>query len=170
MMNKSVREIFVPIAEYPHMEEDDLVRDAFRILKENFERGKGYRTVLVLNKKNQLRGGVSLADLIRAVEPGFLKTAKPDAYQGISIEEPELALIWQEAFSDQCKKEAGRPVKEIVVPIEAAVSADDSLSKAAYLMIRHQLRVIPVVDKDVVIGVVRLVDVFNEIAKIVLES
>ncbi len=168
--SKHVKELMVPILDYPNIKYDSSVRDAFAILRRNFQDGKGYRTILVLDEKNQLKGLLSLGDLIQAVEPRFLKMAKPPAYQGLTQEYPALTLIWQELFSKECKEEVRKPVKDVMVPIKATVTTDDSIAKVAYLMITTNSHVIPVLEKDKVIGVVRLVDIFNEIAGIVLED
>ncbi len=170
MNNKLVKEIFVPILEYPHIKESTSVKEAFRVLRKSFEDGKGYRSILVVNDKNQLKGLLAMSDLIQAVEPRFLKVVKPDTYQGPPLEYPALTLIWQELFSEGCKKEAKKPVKEVMNPVHSTITLEDSIAKAAYLLIMTNARVLPVIDKERVIGVVRLVDIFNEIARIVLEA
>lgn len=167
MNNKKAGELMVPISEYPHIGENAAIKDAFSILRKNFEEGMGYRSVLVLNEKEQLKGVIGLSDLIRAVEPGFLKV-KSVTYQGVSPEYPALTVIWQEMFSEKCREEAGKPVKEVMTPVHAAVTLEDSIAKVAYLLIMTKSRILPVLDKEKVIGVVRLVDVFNEIADVVL--
>ncbi len=168
--SKHIRELMVPISDYPNIKYDASVKDAFAILRRNFKEGKGYRTILVLDEKNQLKGFLSLGDLIQAVEPRFLKMAKPPAYQGLAQEYPALTLIWQELFSKECREEARKPVKDVMAPIKATVTTDDSIAKVSYLMITTDSHVIPVLEKDKVVGVIRLVDVFNEIAGVVLED
>jgi CBS domain-containing protein len=167
MNNKKARELMVPISEYPHIRENATIKDAFYILRKNFEEGRGYRSILVVNDKEQLKGVIGLSDLIRAVEPGFLKI-KSDAYQGLSPEYPALTVIWQEMFSEKCRENAGKPVKEVMAPVHATVSLEDFIAKVAYLLVMTKSRILPVLDKEKVIGVVRLVDVFNEIADVVL--
>ncbi|MBI4653828.1 MAG: CBS domain-containing protein [Nitrospirae bacterium] len=168
--NKKVKDLMVSISDYPHMKQDDSVKDAFFILRKNFKEGRGYRSILVLNEENQLRGLLSMRDLIRAVEPRFLKMSQPPSYQGPTQEYPALTLIWQELFSKECKEEARKPVKDIMTPVKPAVTPDDPIAKVVYLMVETNSRVIPVIDNDKVVGVVRLVDVFNEIASVVLED
>jgi CBS domain-containing protein len=168
MNNKKARELMVPISEYPHIRENATIKDAFYILRKNFEEGRGYRSILVVNDKEQLKGVIGLSDLIRAVEPGFLKI-KSDAYQGLSPEDPALTVIWQEMFSEKCRQEAEKPVNEAMTHLHAAVSLDDSIAKVAYLLVMTKSGILPVLDNEKkVIGVVRLVDVFNEIADVVL--
>lgn len=170
MNNKLVKEICVPISEYPHIKESVSVKEAFRILRKSFEEGRGYRTILVIDEKNQLKGLLAMNDLIQAVEPRFLKVMKPDAFQGPPLEYPALTLIWQELFSERCKEEAKKPVKEVMNPVKSSITLEDSIAKAAYLLIMTNAHVLPVIDKERVTGVVRLVDIFNEIARIVLKD
>lgn len=170
MLNsKKVRDMMVPVTDYPHILNNASVRDAFFVLKKNFEEGRGYRTILVIDEKNQLKGLLAMHDLIHAVEPRFLKVMKPDTYQGSPLEYPALTLIWQELFSERCKEEAKKPVKEVMNSVYSTITLEDSIAKAAYLLIMSNAHVLPVIDKERVIGVVRLVDIFNEIARIVLE-
>ncbi len=165
--NKKAGDLLVPISGYPHISEDASVKEAFLILRHNFEGGAGYRSILVLNEKDQLKGVLGLRDLIRAIEPQFLK-AIPPQYQGAAPEYPALTLIWQELFSTQSKEAAQKPVRHIMTPVKATVSLDDSVAKIAYLILLTNSNILPVVDKGRAVGVVRLVDVFNEIAKEIL--
>jgi len=170
MNGKLVKEILVPISDYPNIRDGASVKDAFLLLKNNFEKGKGYRSILVVDEKNQLKGLVAMRDLIQAVEPRFLKASKPDAYQGLSPEYPALSLIWQELFSEECKEEAKKAVKEVMAPVQATVTLEDPIAKAAYLLIMTNSHILPILDKDKVIGVVRLVDVFKEITDVVFQG
>lgn len=169
MNNKKAGELMVPISEYPHIGENAAIKDAFSILRKNFGEGRDYFSILVLNEQEQLKGVIDLSDLIRAVEPGFLKV-KSDIYQGVSHEYPALTFIWQEMFSEKCREEAGKPVKEIMASVHATITLEDSIAKIAYLLLMTKSRILPVLDKEKVIGVVRLVDVFNEITNIVLQN
>jgi CBS domain-containing protein len=168
--DKKVGHLFVAVSDYPHIGEDASVKEAFQTLRRNFQEGKGYRRILVLDGENRLKGLIGMADLVKAVAPGFLKSAKPDSFQGITMDYPALSLIWQELFSEKCREGAKKPVKEIMQKVGATVTMDAPIAKAAYLMIISNAVVIPVVDKDKVAGVIRLQDVFNEIADIVIKN
>lgn len=170
--NNCARDLMVPISEYPHIRDDVPVREAFAILKKNFDQGKGYRTILVLDGNNQLKGILTLRDMIRAVGPDFLKKESfgggHGQYEGFQQEFPALTQIWQESFSEKCKEAAGKAVKESMKRFEDKVLADDTIAKCAYLMSVRDVVVLPVVDKERVVGVVRMVDIFREISDQVL--
>ncbi|MDI6801903.1 MAG: CBS domain-containing protein [Thermodesulfovibrionales bacterium] len=168
--DKKVGQLFVAISDYPHINENGFVKDAFQILRKNFQEGKGYRRILVLDGENRLKGLLGVADLVKAAAPGFLKASKPDAFQGLQIDYPALSLIWQELFSEKCKEETKKPVKEAMQKIGATVSMDDPVAKAAYVMITANTPVLPVMDAGKVVGVIRLQDVFNEIADVILQN
>jgi CBS domain-containing protein len=176
MLNdKQVMELYVPIAEYPHINFDASIREAFSLLKKNFEEGKGYRSILVHDGQSRLKGLLSMRDMVRAVGPDFLKKTAPSykghqPYQGMKTEFPALSLIWQEGFPEKCKEEAKKPVKEVMTVIEDTVLLNDPIAKCVYLMIVHDIIVMPVVEDGKVVGVVRLVDLFKEITDCVLED
>ncbi|MCK7577517.1 MAG: hypothetical protein MZV65_18065 [Chromatiales bacterium] len=53
------------------------------------------------------------------------------------------------------------------VPTE--VKLDDPITLAAYLMVAHETSMLPVTDGGKVVGSVRMIDVFNEASKAVLQ-
>ncbi len=176
MLNHTlVKHLFMPIVEYPHIKEDSPISEAFSILDKAYQEGCGFRTILVLDEENHLKGILTLRDMIRAVVPGFLKKKQSprsglQPYQPVDQDYPALLLIWQEDFPGKCRKEAEKTVGEVMSQIEKTVKLDDAVAKCAYLMIKHDLIVIPVVEDGKAIGVVRMVDVFKEISDIVVSA
>lgn len=176
MLNhKQVKDLFMPIEEYPHIKDDSSIREAFSILNKYYKKGCGFRTILVMDEQNHLKGVLTLRGMIRAVVPGFLKkTASSRSgfqpYQPVEQDYPSLLLIWQEDFAGKCRKEAEKAVGEVMSQIEETVRLDDAVAKCAYLMIKHDLIVIPVIDDGKAIGVIRMVDVFKEISNMVMED
>jgi predicted transcriptional regulator len=174
MLNqKLVKDLFMPIKEYPHIREDSSISEAFSILDESYKGGCGFRTILVMDEQNHLKGVLTLRDMIRAVVPGFLKKKETSRsglqpYQPADQDYPDLLLIWQEDFPERCQKEAEKTVGEVMTQIEETVTLDDPVAKCAYQIIKSDLVIIPVIDDGKAIGVVRLVDVFKEISDIIL--
>ena len=170
-MSRTIREICVPLAEYPHIREDAIFRDAFSVLHAGFVAGQRFRHVLVLNAKDQLVGLLGMRDILRGMFPDYLRTHEMTSrHQGLLPDFPALTLIWAETCHTQCKEAAGKPVKGFMAPVPARVGLDDPITKAAYLMVIHDVSILPVVDGDRVAGVVRMIDVFNEAAKAVLHD
>lgn len=170
LAKKEIQELFVPISEYPHIGPDATLGEAFTLLyRRSIEEKKGYRAVLVVEDDGHLKGILTMKGMIRALGPGFLKSKLPQKgfqpYQGLETEFPALAHLWQDQFSEQCRVEAKAQVKEIMSKVKEPVRTTDPIAKAAYLMILRDTVVLPVVDNGTVVGVVRLVDIFEEMAK-----
>jgi predicted transcriptional regulator len=56
-----------------------------------------------------------------------------------------------------------------MTPIQATVDMNDSVAKAAFIMLQADVSLLPVMDGEKIAGVLRMSDVFNELTKIVLE-
>jgi len=62
------------------------------------------------------------------------------------------------------RAQAETPVSEVMKPIVATIRHDDHLAKIIYKMLSHDVNILPVIRDDKIVGVVRSVDVFTEIA------
>ncbi len=164
-----VRNCYVPMEKYPHLPATATVNEAFKLMHRSLNESN-FRTILVHDEDNHLQGYLSLRDLVRAVGPDYLHKSKPDIkghqpFQGIPQDFSALALIWQEGFTVKIKEAGNRPVGEVMTLIEHTVSLDDPFAKCACLMLIQDAVILPVVDDTRVVGVVRLVDIFETIAK-----
>jgi predicted transcriptional regulator len=164
------RDFMVPIDDYPHITASSSICDAMSLMHSSLAEAHKYRTILVTDEDQHLLGYLSLRDLIRSVGPGYLSKEAPDykghqPFQGISTDLSALSLIWQEGFTVKIREEAKKPVKEMMTLIERTVSPEDQFAKCIYLMLVQNELIIPVVENDRVIGVIRLVDIFELIAE-----
>jgi CBS-domain-containing membrane protein len=164
------RDFMIPIEEYPHIAASSSICDAMQLMHSSLAAPRKYRTILVTNESQHMLGYLSLHDLIRAVGPRYLRKEAPDykghqPFQGISNDLSALSLIWQEGFSVKIREEAKKPVKEMMTLIERTVSPEDPFAKCVYLMLVQDELMIPVVEKDKVVGVIRQVDIFELIAE-----
>ena len=66
------------------------------------------------------------------------------------------------------KERAERPVGEVMQPIKVTVQHDDHLMTIIAAMVDNDLSMIPVLEDGSVVGVVRSVDVLDEVSKLVL--
>lgn len=170
-LDRTVREICVPLAEYPHVGADARLRDACVSLREGLNTGRRYRHVLVLNARRELVGILGMRDILRGLFPDYLRSGVLDHHaQGPVPDFPSLTLIWAETCQQQCKAAADRPVREFMGSVPARVDIDDPITKAAYLMVIHDISMLPVTEGSALAGVVRLIDVFHEAAQAVLDD
>ncbi|MEN3028627.1 MAG: CBS domain-containing protein [Aquificaceae bacterium] len=163
---KKARELMVSIEDYPTLNHKKSLKEAFLLLKESLEAGKDYRNVIVLGDRGELLGVLSMMDLVEGLLPSFLR--EPKAYQGHLQEDPGLSLIWQEILADAPRVSSERKVSEVLQPVEVFLNPEDPLTKAVYYLARHRLTLLPVVEGGKVVGVVRFLDVFKEISRVVL--
>lgn len=163
------RDFMVPIEEYPHIEASSSICDAMLMMHSNLAEAHKYRTILVTDEKQHLLGYLSLRDLIRAVGPRYLRKEAPDykghqPFRGIPSDLSALSLIWQEGFTVKIREEARKSVGDMMTLIENTASPEDPFAKCIYLMLMQDELIIPVEDSDKVIGVIRMVDIFELIA------
>ena len=162
---KKVKDLMIPLEDYPHIPYWFTLRQAMAIVREaaiKFEAVFEPRAVLVFDEKYQLVGILTLRDILKGLEPKFLKETP------LIKADPALMVLLGEMFGPGMKGESNRPVSEVMSPIKATVNGNDPLAKALYLMIYENVGMMPVMQDHKVAGMVRLSDLFNEISKLVL--
>lgn len=170
-LSRSVRDIHIPLAEYPNVLDTASLHDAFIVLREGLATGRRYRHVLVLDAQHRLVGLLGMRDMLRGLFPDYLRTRELDHHaQGAVPDFPSLTLIWAQTCHSQCKQAAKKPVRDFMGTVPVEVGIDDPITKAAYLMVIRDISMLPVVEGVRLVGVVRMIDVFNEAAKAVLDE
>ncbi|MEW6387737.1 MAG: CBS domain-containing protein [Thermodesulfobacteriota bacterium] len=162
---KKVKDLMIHLEDYPHIPYWFTLRQAMAIVREaaiKFEGSFEPRAVLVFDEKYQLMGILTLRDILKGLEPRFLKETalvKVDA---------SLAVLAGDLFGPGMKEAAQTPVSEVMSPIKITVNGDDSIVKAIILMIKENVGMMPVMQENKVTGMIRLSDLFQEISKVVL--
>jgi CBS-domain-containing membrane protein len=97
---------------------------------------------------------------------------KPSAKAQVPEEdEAALSVIWDGLFDKESRSLAEKPVKEIMSPAKYFVGPDDRITKAAYLMLHHDLVLLPVLEnKKKFVGLVRMIEIFDEISNAILKE
>lgn len=171
MIANQIKDILVPIAEFPRIRQDATLREAFALLhKQHTSGGWRYRHMLVFDAANTVVGVLSLQDLLRALMPDYIKATMTTQHAAAQPVDASLSLLWQESFPAQCRQAAEIAVASCMTEIRYTVQASKPLTCAAYLMIAHQVHMLPVLENEQVVGVVRIVDIFNQAAAEVLHG
>jgi CBS domain-containing protein len=163
--DKKVKDLMIPLEDYPHIPYWFTLRQAMAIVREAASKGESPfepRALLVFDEKYQLMGMLTLRDIITGLEPIFLQETslvKPD---------PDLTVLTGDLLGPNLKEHSQRPVSEVMSPIQITVDASAPIFKALYLMIKENVGRMPVIQDNKVAGMIRLSDLFNEIAKMVL--
>ena len=169
---KVVKDLMIGIFEYPHIPYWFSINQAVRIIKVSFISTKKYpepMAILVFDEKYNLMGTLTLKDILKGLEPRFMsattKAQVPDE------DESSLALIWDSLFTKGTQELAEKPVSEVMVPAKHFIDPNDPVTKAAYLMVHHDLVLLPVLEnKKKFVGLVRMVEIFDEISNAIMKE
>jgi CBS-domain-containing membrane protein len=162
---KKVSELMIHLTDYPHIPYWFTIKQAIAIVKKSgldLEGKLEPTTLLVFDEKYQLMGSLTMKDLIRGIEKKFSRSGE------WMSKEWDTPVFFEGLFTAGVKEEAEKPVSEIMTPAKETAQANDSIIKAIYVMMEKDQSLLPVLDKGAVVGVIRLNEIFNEIAKLVL--
>ena len=174
MEMKRAGDLMIPLDEYPHIPYWFTLRQTVAELENTVLEHRGRkslpRVVLVFDEKYQLMGVARRRDILRGLEPEFL-TAKSLEVRKEMFDikvDPNLSELSYEKLLDDIRKQAKRAVSEIMQPIVASVDFEDHMIKVIYEMVEHNLSLVPVMQENKVVGVVRSVDLIHEVASFLL--
>jgi CBS domain-containing protein len=164
---KKVKDVMIPLEDYPHIPHWFTLRQAMAIVWEaSLKSGGSYlpRSVLVFDENKKLMGIITLRDIIKGLEPKFLQEST------VAKVEAALTVLLEQLFAPEIKELANRPVSEVMGPVEFTVAADDPLTRALAIMLMEHVGMMPVIQEDTVVGMIRLSDIFRVISQAVLEE
>ncbi len=169
---KRVRQVMIPRDDYPFVHPEDTLRRAVEVIEDSWLDVGGRRSLprvlLVVNGAHELLGLVRRRDIMRGLEPKFL-VSRPMEYRKKLFDvavDPNLSELTFDRVVKGLREQAERPVRDVMLPITATIGPDDHLMKAVYEMVSLNLGLLPVVEDRTVVGVVRSVDVFHELAEL----
>lgn len=177
MKKHTVKDLMVPISEYATVPEGSTVLGAVVALEkaqEEFAHNRySHRAVLILNKDNRVVGKLSQFDFLRSLEPAgtgddsgpladiarFGFSAKAVALQR------EQHHLQQTPLEEVFKAAAKLKVEEFMqAPLESEyVDPDTSMPTAVHQMITGPHLSLLVIQKEEIVGVLRLSDVFGAV-------
>ncbi len=163
--DKSMKDLMIPLEDYPHIPYWFTLRQAMAIVKEMSIKYEGQfepRALLVFDEKYRLLGILTLRDIIKGLEPRFMQET------GLIKADPNLAVLMGDLFGPGLNEASQKPVSAVMSPIKINVQGNDPLPKAIFLMITENVGLLPVIQDSKVAGMVRLSDLFGEISKMVL--
>jgi len=172
-VEKQVRDIMIHISDYTTITEDKTIKEAIIHLMQSFENvissskllKTGHRSILVFDQENkELKGILSILDLIGAIRPAYLKMPKPSMADSIQYS----PMFWSGLFTSQVKHLANTRVREIMSEEIPYVQEDINLMELADIMFRKQIRRMIVVKDEDIVGVVREQELFFEIANTII--
>lgn len=142
---RTVKEVMVNISQYPQVPYWFDLGQVIKIVKVSFPDTNKYHvpmTILVLDEMYDLLGTLTLKDI--------------------------LGKLQEEKGSKEILES---PVGKIMSPAKIFVQPDDLVTKAASLMIENNLDLLPVLsEKNTFVGLVRMMETFDELINVVLRK
>jgi CBS domain-containing protein len=164
--NPVVRDLVIPLEEFPNLLETQTLHDAVEELI-SFTCGEfgriRYAEILVFNDRHQLAGRATLPDILLNLDPRLKEASKVKEFEGKSSQFPDLTILWEDSFFIECRKWSHILLKDLMTPIRYTARGNDPVLKALAIMINSKNTVLPVIDVGSVIGVIRMKEIFKTI-------
>jgi CheY-like chemotaxis protein len=163
---RTVGDVMIPVIAYTTLTEDRTVAEGLAELKKSFVpqvhssriMETGHRSVLVFNKKGQLKGVLSIIDLLEAVLPGYLTAPKPSTADSLHYS----PMFWTGMYTREARRLSSMKVGDLMSPVPPVIDIEANLMEAAYRLVNENCRRLVVLRDKEVAGIVREQDLFFE--------
>ncbi len=177
MKEKKVKEIMIALSDYATVSEDDTLATAVKTLKNAREDSKyayKHRSVLVFDKDQTIVGKVSMRAILQSLEPKYCHLEHPDGKErmgmsrfGFSNEFLNSLIsnlcLWDESLELLVKHASDLKIKDIMYTPSNGEYVDEeaSIAEAVHQFILGYHQSLLVTKNKKVVGVLRLVDLFD---------
>jgi len=170
-----VKELMVPINEYAVINEAATLFEAFVALKDAQEKvpagRQPHRAVLVVDKKGNVVGKIGHLAFLKALEPKYNELGNLHAISEAGINPEVLNSIMEDFqfWKGECESILRRTkkiyVKNVMHPVTQNIDEYSTLREALHKIIIYQSLSVLVTRGKKVLGILRLSDLFDLIAK-----
>lgn len=165
MLLPTARDLMVPLESYPHVRDDSTLLDALTTMSRAHIHMHGEtslpRILLVVDHQEVLVGMLRRRDILRGLSPRWFFGA--DSRHPEDVYDTDMDHNISEVLADKVvsrfRERAQLPIAEYVQGISGVVQAEDSLIRLVNIMVKKGYHMLPVLEEDHAIGVVRSVEV-----------
>lgn len=156
-----VKDFMRPLDEYDYIKEEASLQEAVQLMDK--AKGGAKPPCLIVvgrepSEKEIIKGFVTPPEIVFGLAAHFLKGAQRSG-----------PIFWEGQLEAECLEGINKSVGEIMVPIKACARENEMVMEAVFLLNKHQVDFLPVVNKDDVVGMIHLEDILKEISRIVLK-
>ena len=165
-MNTTVKDILIPLEQFPHVQSEAPVHEAVGLLFSH-PNGHGrlqYDELLVISADNRLVGRLTLRGILTCYFPTLFAGDQQPIFAGKQAKFTDLAILLEDSFQTECKRQGALPVADYMAPPLKSVKAGMHPLHAAEILMTENETCLPVVEEGILIGVVRLIDIFRALA------
>ena len=182
MKAKKVKEIMITLSDYATVPDTENLAGAIQTLKRSNaakQLNHKHRALLVYDADHHIIGKVGIREIFKALEPKYRQFAGTDQAGSVSLshfgfnQEFLYSLVdkyslWHESLGTLVAKAAKMPVKAIMyTPSKGEyVDIDAPISEAVHQFIIGCHQSLLVIEKDRVVGILRLADLFDMVCDI----
>ena len=156
-------DLMIPLDRYPHIPYWHTLRQALAELERAVfavgEHRSLARVVLVFDEEYRLLGLVRRRDILRGLEPDFLRRFLPESPGADRIEIPAQLL-------STVRSNIEKKVSDVMVRIEEAIDINDTIVDVSHMIVDRDVALVPVTREGEVVGVIRTVEILHEVARI----
>jgi len=174
MQHKVAADVMVSVSDYPHIPDSLTLIEAMKVIKHRGWEMTTWdgrivipRAILVFNERLEFVGMLRRRDIMRGMLPGFLAGRNPklrQSFNEVQID-PDVAELSYDRVNERIRERANRLVREVMIPI-TTINHDDHLITAIHQMVKFNTSRLAVVKDGKVIGVLRSVDILDEVEKV----
>jgi CBS-domain-containing membrane protein len=117
-----------------------------------------YHVVFVVDKEDKLVGIVTEGDIIKVLIPKY-----------ISVDESLISVMDVNYFERKCIENRNLTINEIMSTTTFTVTEEDTIIKAAALMVVNKIHTLPVIRDGKVVGIVPRLTLIKHITKVLAE-
>jgi CBS domain-containing protein len=156
---KKTGDLLIPASAYPQLPVWASLREA--LVQLTMEQGhlsmhERRRKVLILGEDYHLAGVLTLADILKALDPKLSQTPW------------EAAPSWQDLRTPEAHKQMDGQVKAFMSAPGPEISPEEDLLRASQLMLQAGVDILPVYQDNQLKGMLRLEDVFHQVSRAIL--
>jgi len=171
---KSVKDIMLPLSDYPVVSKDATILDALIAMDEAQQKlppdRQPHRAVLVTDESGKIVGKLGHLGFLKILEPklGSNKEREKLSRAGVSDDLVDVLLdrtrFWQNDVELLCKGMGKRKVSDAMQAVDEIIDENTSIIEAVHKMLQWQSLSILVTRRGQVVGILRLSDLFTTFA------
>jgi len=161
-----VQKIMISIDRYPCIRSDEPIGNGVALILQHCSADNQhlhYHELLVIDDNDQLVGMLNIATILASFFPSILGDSSLQAYLGQKQSFTDLAVLLEEHFRVECKRQATTPVNKYMKKPHRSIEGSMSLLHALEIMIKDGSNTLPVTENGVLLGTVRGSDIFRVI-------
>ncbi len=164
-----VTAVMIPVTEYTKISEAKTIQEAIFELRASFETKMatdhlmetGHRSILIVDKYDQIKGILTIRDLLEMLMPPYLSAPKP-FWPTVS----NIPHVLERDVHPGNPRHKKKQITEAMSPLPAFIDGNANLMEAAYMMLHENERRLLVTLTGKVVGIVREQDLFFEMERI----